>query len=214
MERVLAVGGRPIELGARAFDLLLVLVEYHGRLATKATLIERVWPRVIVDENNLPAQIASLRRVLGPGAIRTVAGFGYRLELAVSTSAAAESPTSPSTPEAARPAITVPRRSWPNRLGPLIGRERDLRDLTEALARACLVSIVGVAGAGKTRLAQQILAGAADQPDMAVAWVQLQSVTAAELVPQPLRSHLDWHCPRAWKDLPPGGRRWSGCRCY
>jgi len=79
------VAGKPVELGARAFDLLLVLVENPGRLVTKATLIERVWPRVIVDENNLPAQIAGLRKILGAEAIRTVPGFGYRLELPVSS---------------------------------------------------------------------------------------------------------------------------------
>src|SRR5271167_5211098 len=83
-ERMLCVGGKPLDLGARAFDLLLVLVEHRGKLVTKATLLERVWPRLVVDENNIPAQIASLRRVLGAGAIRTVPGFGYRLELEVS----------------------------------------------------------------------------------------------------------------------------------
>src|ERR1700690_3359585 len=83
-ERMLCAADKPVELGARAFDLLLVLVEHQGRLVTKATLLERVWPRLVVDENNLPAQIASLRRVLGAGAIRTVPGFGYRLELEIS----------------------------------------------------------------------------------------------------------------------------------
>src|SRR5271167_1343825 len=83
-ERMLLAAGKSLELGARAFDMLLVLVENHGRLVTKATLLERVWPRLVVDENNIPAQIASLRRVLGAGAIRTVPGFGYRLELEVS----------------------------------------------------------------------------------------------------------------------------------
>ena len=64
-ERQLRAGGKRVELGARAFDLLLVLAENPGRLVTKATLLERVWPRLVVDENNLPAQIAALRRVLG-----------------------------------------------------------------------------------------------------------------------------------------------------
>ena len=77
---MLCAGGKPVEIGARAFDVLLVLVEHHGRLVTKATLFERVWPRLVVDENNIPTQIASLRRVLGAGAIRTVPGFGYRLD--------------------------------------------------------------------------------------------------------------------------------------
>src|SRR3974390_410921 len=80
-ERRLCSDGRPVEIGARAFDLLSVLAESPGHLVTKATLLERVWPRLVVDENNLPAQIASLRRILGAGAIRTVPGFGYRLQL-------------------------------------------------------------------------------------------------------------------------------------
>src|SRR6202046_857904 len=84
-ERTLSSARKPMELGARAFDLLLVLVENHGRLVSKNTLLERVWPRLVVDENNLPAQVASLRRVLGAGAIHTVPGFGYRLELQVAS---------------------------------------------------------------------------------------------------------------------------------
>ena len=60
-ERQLCAGGKPVELGSRAFDVLLVLVEHHGRLVTKATLLERVWPRLVVDENNIPTQIASLK---------------------------------------------------------------------------------------------------------------------------------------------------------
>src|SRR5580700_7613902 len=95
-ERRLCSAGKAVEIGARAFDLLLVLVEHHGRLVHKNTLLERVWPRLVVDENNLPAQIASLRRVLGAGAIRTVPGFGYRLELAVSAATSANVPVAPS----------------------------------------------------------------------------------------------------------------------
>jgi hypothetical protein len=54
-QRRLARDGQPIELGARAFDMLCVLAEQPGRLVTKATLLERVWPKLVVDENNLPA---------------------------------------------------------------------------------------------------------------------------------------------------------------
>ena len=54
-ERLLCAGDKPVDVGARAFDLLLVLAESPGRLVTKATLIERVWPSLVVDENNLPA---------------------------------------------------------------------------------------------------------------------------------------------------------------
>src|SRR5450432_529539 len=126
-ERRLCAAGKPVDLGARAFDLLLVLVENHGRLVTKSTLLERVWPRLVVDENNLPAQIASLRRVLGAGAIRTVQGFGYRLELEVSEAdtdaapLAAEPPRAGAAPAVAAAAnaparLSIPSRVWPDRL--------------------------------------------------------------------------------------------------
>ena len=42
-ERVLSTDGKPVEIGARAFDMLLVLVESPGRLVTKATLLDRVY---------------------------------------------------------------------------------------------------------------------------------------------------------------------------
>jgi predicted ATPase/DNA-binding winged helix-turn-helix (wHTH) protein len=174
-ERTLCASGKPVELGARAFDLLLVLVEQHGRLVTKSTLIERVWPRLVVDENNLPAQIASLRRILGPGAIRTVPGYGYRLELQVAADEATADAARP--PERVDPPqLSVPRRSWPQRLGPLIGRDEDLRRVCEALERSNLVTLVGMAGIGKTRLAQQVLAREAEKPGSAVAWIALESL--------------------------------------
>ncbi len=170
-ERRLCAAGKPVELGARAFDLLLVLVEHQGRLVAKSTLLERVWPRLVVDENNLPAQIASLRRVLGAGAIRTVPGYGYRLDLAVSQS---EAPR-----RDALPRLSPPHRAWPNRLAPLIGRDGDVHNLREALVRSCLVTIVGAAGVGKTRIAQEILVLEAAAPGAAVAWVSLQPLNEA-----------------------------------
>ncbi len=183
-ERILAAAGKPVELGARAFDLLLVLVEHHGRLVSKATLIERVWPRVIVDENNLPAQIASLRRVLGAGAIRTVPGFGYRLELEVVASGTIEEVPAPISTERERelPQLSVSRHVWPDRLGPLVGREDDVRDVQQALSQSCLVTIVGIAGVGKTRLALEILAREAEQPGATVAWVSLESIEKTQHV--------------------------------
>jgi predicted ATPase/DNA-binding winged helix-turn-helix (wHTH) protein len=183
-ERMLCSAGKPVELGARAFDLLLVLVEHHGRLVTKATLLDRVWPRLVVDENNLPAQVASLRRVLGAGAIRTVPGFGYRLELEVSSGSAEEPahPPSAAPREPEPPRLSVPRRAWPNRLGSLVGRDGEVCELLAAMDRSCLVTIVGIAGVGKTRIAQEILVRKAERPDVAVAWVSLHPITQAEHV--------------------------------
>ena len=50
-QRQLVTDGVPIELGSRAFDLLLVLLEADGSLVTKDELVSRVWRNRIVDEN-------------------------------------------------------------------------------------------------------------------------------------------------------------------
>ena len=183
-ERRLCAAGRPVELGSRAFDVLLLLVEHRGRLVTKATLLEKVWPRLVVDENNIPTQIASLRRVLGVGAIRTVQGFGYRLELEVSGPATNGGPRI-ATPSAQPPRLplSTKRRAWPDRFGPLLGREQDMSNVQDAIGRSCLVTIVGIAGVGKTRLAQEILAREAENPEAPVAWVSLASIDQVDRVP-------------------------------
>jgi DNA-binding winged helix-turn-helix (wHTH) protein len=159
-QRRLLRDGHPVELGARAFDLLQVLVEQPGRLVTKGTLFERVWPNLVVDENNLPAQIASLRRVLGAAAIRTVPGFGYRLELEV-VRPTVTVPPMPVPATAAAPALALaplPAHLVTSRLTPLIGRASDQQALHSALDRARCVTVVGGAGIGKTRLAQEAFA--------------------------------------------------------
>jgi DNA-binding winged helix-turn-helix (wHTH) protein len=78
--RELLADGQPIELGARAFDLLLALIEANGSLVRKEELLSRVWPDRIVEENNLNVQIAALRKAFGEDRrlIRTDYGRGYR----------------------------------------------------------------------------------------------------------------------------------------
>ena len=55
-ERRVLVQGEPIALGARAFDLLLVLMEHRDRVVGKDELLAVVWPGVEVEENNQPAR--------------------------------------------------------------------------------------------------------------------------------------------------------------
>lgn len=76
--RELQVDGRAVPLGARAFDVLLALVERRERLVSKDELLRLVWPGVVVEENNLQVQVSLLRKALGPQVIATVAGRGYR----------------------------------------------------------------------------------------------------------------------------------------
>ncbi len=83
--RQLAADGVPIELGTRAFDLLLVLLEADGSLVTKEELMSRVWPGIVVAEENLKVQISALRKALGEDRdfIRTEFGRGYRFIAAI-----------------------------------------------------------------------------------------------------------------------------------
>lgn len=96
-ERRLVVDGTPVPLGGRAFDLLAALVERRDRLVPKDELIELVWPGLVVEENNLQVQVSALRKVLGPSAITTVPGRGYRFTLA-----AEDRPSVPAVVETAR----------------------------------------------------------------------------------------------------------------
>jgi DNA-binding winged helix-turn-helix (wHTH) protein len=78
--RQLLADGVPVEIGTRAFDLLLALLDADGSLVTKEELLSRVWPGIIVCEENLKFQISALRKTLGADRdlIRTEVGRGYR----------------------------------------------------------------------------------------------------------------------------------------
>ena len=74
---------KPVALAAKAFDMLVVLIENGGRLIGKDELFSRVWPDQIVEESNLTVQVSAIRKALGehkdnPRYIVTVPGHGYR----------------------------------------------------------------------------------------------------------------------------------------
>jgi len=77
----LLIDGHSAPLGARAFDVLLALVERRDRTVTKNELLDLVWHGLVVEENNLQVQISTLRKVLGQDAIATIPGQGYRFTL-------------------------------------------------------------------------------------------------------------------------------------
>jgi DNA-binding winged helix-turn-helix (wHTH) protein len=81
----------PVVLGSRALDLLLLLVEHHGKVVAKDTIMQAVWPRTVVEEANLTMQISTLRRILDRrreqgSCIQTLPRRGYRFTAAVTRS--------------------------------------------------------------------------------------------------------------------------------
>ncbi len=91
-QRQLLADDVPIELGTRAFDLLLALLEADGLLVSKEELVSRVWPDVVVSEENLKVQVSALRKALGADrdVIRTEFGRGYRFTGVLCSNAAAD----------------------------------------------------------------------------------------------------------------------------
>ena len=73
----------PVPLSPRLFDTLFTLVENSGHIVEKDDLMQKVWPDVAVEENNLAQNISALRRILGdtladPKFIETIPKRGYR----------------------------------------------------------------------------------------------------------------------------------------
>ena len=161
--RQLLAEGQPLSLGARAFDLLLALVEAGGERLAKDTLLDRAWPGLVVEESNLHVQVSALRKLLGADAIATVAGLGYRFALPVQ--AVGE---------------VGPGAGLPAERSAFVGREALLAEGRQRLADWRLVTLIGIGGSGKTRLALKLAEAASACGDRAVCWVDLAVLTRPE----------------------------------
>src|SRR5215475_5242615 len=85
-ERLLMRDGAVIPLQPKVFNLLLALVERHGRLLEKDELMKLVWPDTVVEEANLANNISILRKTLsedGERFIETAPRRGYRFVASV-----------------------------------------------------------------------------------------------------------------------------------
>jgi predicted ATPase/DNA-binding winged helix-turn-helix (wHTH) protein len=144
VERQLLIGGATVSIGARAFDVLLALIERRDRVVTKNELLDLVWPGLVVEENNLQVQISSLRKLLGPNVIATIPGRGYRLTLRESAV---------HTPPPAQ--IALPHH-LPAERTRFIGRAAELQMCETLLRDTRLLTITGIGGGGKTRFAVEL----------------------------------------------------------
>ncbi len=80
------------------------------------------------------------------------------------------------------PLKTLHATNLPTQPSPLIGRERELGDLTTLLDEHRLVTLTGPGGSGKTRLALQAAADAIEDFPHGVFWVPLQALHDPALV--------------------------------
>lgn len=179
-QRRLWLNGQPAALGGRAFDVLCVLVEHHRRPVPKDELLDAVWPQQDVEEGNLMVHISALRKLLGPQAITTVPGLGYRFSLGLEEGL---TPLDSLPQEAPQPSEPGPRTNLPSHEAPLIGRDAVLAALHPLLDSQPLLSIVGPGGIGKTRLARSLAAQRLAHHADGVWWLDLAELSdGAELV--------------------------------
>ena len=178
--RELLADGQRVDVGDRAFDTLLALIDAPGAVQTKDDLMRRVWPDRIVEESNLHVQIAALRKALGADRdlIRTVAGRGYQFTGEVR--AVAAGPVGPSR------MINVPEA-----LSELIGRESELAELETLVSQHRLITLVGAGGIGKTRLALETARRLGPTFPDGVFVTELAPVGRPELIPLTVAASLN-----------------------
>ncbi|MFT7723941.1 MAG: winged helix-turn-helix domain-containing protein [Roseateles sp.] len=137
----------PVALAGRPLAVLALLAARPGQLIGKDEVLDGVWGHRHVTESVLKVAVNALRSALGddaraPRYVETVARRGYRFLAEVR-------PRQP--PPAAAPPAPTQATATPQPA--LIGRERDLQQLMALLATCRLVTLCGLGGVGKTRLA-------------------------------------------------------------
>jgi predicted ATPase/DNA-binding winged helix-turn-helix (wHTH) protein len=178
-KRRLLKDGATISLRPRAFDLLAALVDRAGQLVTKDELLERVWPKTVVEEAALHVQVSALRKVLGADAITTVSGRGYQFTLPVTKDGG----------EANR--ASKPKHNLPYQLTSFVGREQEIAQLEELVTANRMVTLTGAGGAGKTRLAFEVATRLVDRFADGVWLVELAAISDTRLVPQAVAQALE-----------------------
>jgi DNA-binding response OmpR family regulator len=79
--RQVTLGGRPVALQSREFMLLEHLLEYRGRVLSRAQLQDSLYEEGSdIDSNAIEVHVHNLRRKLGKNLIRTVHGQGYVID--------------------------------------------------------------------------------------------------------------------------------------
>jgi DNA-binding winged helix-turn-helix (wHTH) protein len=138
-QRLLLEGNKPVQLGSRALDLLIALVERPSELVSKEELMTRVWPKIFVDPANLAVHISALRRALRDGRdgnrfFINIPGRGYVFVAPVKSYGSAR-PSHPALPN-------VPLHSPPAHVDGLI-TEKPVVESSPRVSHNRLVTVAG-----------------------------------------------------------------------
>jgi predicted ATPase/DNA-binding winged helix-turn-helix (wHTH) protein len=179
-QRQLLEADKPVRIGSRALDILIMLVEQPGQLLSKDELMARVWPGTFVEPANLTVHIAALRRVLGDGRegvryLVNIPGRGYRFVAPVSRG------EDESLVRAER-AVPQGKHNLPTQITRLVGRAETVAMLAEQLSHDRLLTIVGPGGIGKTSVALAVAEGTVSSYEHGIWLVDLANVSESDAV--------------------------------
>ena len=178
VHRVLRHRGKAVTVSPKGFDILVELIRRRGEVVSKEQLLDRIWHDRFVEENNLTVQISALRKLFGGkkgenAIIVTIPGTGYSFVAPV------ESVGHSRSLPAERTEVPAAYVAGPDAL---IGRDAELAEIGSLLEQGTrLITLTGVGGCGKTRLAVEAANRFADQFD-ATHMVELAEVRDAGLV--------------------------------
>jgi predicted ATPase/DNA-binding winged helix-turn-helix (wHTH) protein len=186
-QHLLLKNGEPLPLGSRAMLLLIAMATRPGELLEKTDLLALVWPKVVVEECNLRAQVLTLRRALSDNGeldcIVTVPGRGYRFVAPISAPVVpSQLPILPASAEFLGPTRHV------------FGRDVLLDFLDTQLGRRRFVTITGHAGTGKTTVALALANRMIGQYPQGITFVDLAPVNSGQLVHVVIAAGLGIDC--------------------
>ncbi|MFQ5934187.1 MAG: winged helix-turn-helix domain-containing protein, partial [Dehalococcoidia bacterium] len=186
-KRQLLLRGQPLQvhLSPQEFDLLHLLWEKAGEVCASDEVCDRLWP----DEESHTGRQQDLHQVVrhvrrklephvGSGVIENVPRVGYRLGLEVRAEEEEELP--------------APRRlgNLPVELTSFVGRADEIRMAGESLSAARLLTLTGIGGGGKTRLALKVAEEQQESYPDGVWLVELASLSDSSLVDKEVTSTI------------------------
>ena len=168
--------GEAVDLEPQELSVLACLVRHADTLVTKEALLEEVWGHQHVTDSAIATRIKGVRRALNDDGrqqrlVKTIHGRGFRFvgEVASSESGAP-----------AAPAPQTLQTILPRERTPMFGRD-DLKERTiTALGSNRMVSLLGIGGAGKTRLSVAVARSVVSDFEDGVGFVDLIPVRDEE----------------------------------